>query len=184
LERVRHRPHVAVVEVRRLLERQVGLRRPHQRRLPPQVAWTKIVRHVVVTGRASPDDPALTQYRADRRRKQPAPQQAGSWHTALRAQQGNCHLCGNQLLDTTSRPDSATQAEAWYAALRATLTLQASPARNDDRTINRLVHTRCADVTQTTGQRIRPADTEPARPHAGCLSRVKRRVSSTVLRED
>jgi RNA-directed DNA polymerase len=107
-------------------------------------AWTKIVRHVVVTGRASPDDPALAQYWADRRRKQPAPQLAGSWHAALRAQQGNCHLCGNQLLDTISRPDSATQAEAWYAALRATLTFQASPARNDDRTINRLVHTRCA----------------------------------------
>ena len=36
-------------------------------------AWTKIVRHVVVTGRASPDDPALAQYWADRRRKQPPP---------------------------------------------------------------------------------------------------------------
>ncbi len=36
-------------------------------------AWTKIVRHVVVTGRASPDDPALAQYWADRRRKQPTP---------------------------------------------------------------------------------------------------------------
>lgn len=105
-------------------------------------AWTKIVRHVVVTGRASPDDPALARYWADRRRKQPAPQLADSWHKALRAQAGTCPLCGNQLLDA-GRPDSASQAEAWYAALRATLTFQASTARNGSRTTNRLVHTHC-----------------------------------------
>jgi hypothetical protein len=34
-----------------------------------QYAWTTIVRHVPVTGRNSPDDPALTQYWANRRRK-------------------------------------------------------------------------------------------------------------------
>jgi RNA-directed DNA polymerase len=106
-------------------------------------AWTKIVRHTVVTGRASPDDPALTQYWADRRRKQPVPQLAESWHKAFRAQAGTCHLCGSQLLDAP-HPDTATQAEAWYAALRATLTFQASPARNGSRTASRLVHTRCA----------------------------------------
>jgi RNA-directed DNA polymerase len=106
-------------------------------------SWTKIVRHVVVTGRASPDDPALTQYWADRRRKQPAPQLAESWTIALRAQKGLCYLCGNQLLDA-SRPGSASQAEAWYAALRAGLTFQASPARNGNRTTNRLVHIHCA----------------------------------------
>ena len=60
-------------------------------------AWTKIVRHVVVTGRASPDDPALAQYWADRRRRQPTPQLADSWHTALRAQHGACPLRGQQL---------------------------------------------------------------------------------------
>jgi RNA-directed DNA polymerase len=107
-------------------------------------AWTKIVRHVVVTGRSSPDDPALTQYWADRRRKQPAPQLAESWTIAIRAQKGLCHLCGSQLLDTTSRPDSALQAETWYASLRATLTFQASSVCTGGRSINRLVHTRCA----------------------------------------
>lgn len=34
-----------------------------------QYAWTKIVRHAPVPGRHSPDDPALAQYWADRRRK-------------------------------------------------------------------------------------------------------------------
>ena len=106
-------------------------------------AWTKIVRHTVVTGRASPDDPALAQYWADRRRKQPTPQLAASWHKALRAQAGTCPLCGNQLLDATSPPDSASQAEAWYAAVRTTLTFQASTVRTGSRTTYRLVHTRC-----------------------------------------
>ncbi len=78
-----------------------------------------------------------------RRRKQPAPQLAASWHKALLAQAGTCPLCGNQLLDAARYPDSASQAETWYAALRAALTFQASTARNDNRTINRLVHTRC-----------------------------------------
>jgi hypothetical protein len=32
-------------------------------------AWTNIVRHQIVTGRSSPDDPALTEYWAARRRK-------------------------------------------------------------------------------------------------------------------
>ena len=35
----------------------------------PKLAWTDIVRHTLVTGRASPDDPALTDYWAARRRK-------------------------------------------------------------------------------------------------------------------
>ncbi|HTE67802.1 MAG TPA: reverse transcriptase domain-containing protein [Actinomycetes bacterium] len=106
-------------------------------------AWTKIVRHVVVTGRASPDDPALAQYWADRRRRQPTPQLADSWHKALRAQHGACPLCGQQLLDTTNPPDSPSHGEAWYATLRATLAFQTSTAGNGGRTVNRLVHTRC-----------------------------------------
>ena len=118
--------------------------------------WTKIVRHVVVTGRASPDDPALAQYWAGRRRKQSAPQLAGSWHTVLRAQKGTCHLCGKQLLNTTSLPDSAIQAELWHAALRKTLTLQASPSRAGGRTTTRLIHTRCDHRHPDGG----PADTD------------------------
>jgi len=35
----------------------------------PKFAWTKIVRHCMVPGTASPDDPGLAQYWADRRRR-------------------------------------------------------------------------------------------------------------------
>ncbi len=38
-----------------------------------QYAWTKIVRHVPVAGRNSPDDPDLARYWADRRRKRDPP---------------------------------------------------------------------------------------------------------------
>src|SRR5207237_3302831 len=36
-------------------------------------AWTRIVRHQLVTGAASPDDPALTEYWAARRIRMPPP---------------------------------------------------------------------------------------------------------------
>jgi RNA-directed DNA polymerase len=39
----------------------------------PKFSWTKIVRHQLVPGTASPDDPALAQYWVDRRRKSPPP---------------------------------------------------------------------------------------------------------------
>jgi RNA-directed DNA polymerase len=51
-----------------------------------QRAWTKIVRHVPVIGRNSPDDPALAHYWANRRRKRKPPQRAPSWQHALREQ--------------------------------------------------------------------------------------------------
>jgi hypothetical protein len=54
-------------------------------------AWTKIVRHVPVRGGASPDDPALTEYWAKRRRKRHSPLDE---HTLrlLRTQGGRCPL--------------------------------------------------------------------------------------------
>ena len=38
-----------------------------------KLAWTRIIRHQMVKGAASPDDPALTEYWAKRRRKAPPP---------------------------------------------------------------------------------------------------------------
>lgn len=40
----------------------VGIRRPRQRRYLLEFAWTKIVRHQMVHGSASPDDLALATY--------------------------------------------------------------------------------------------------------------------------
>jgi RNA-directed DNA polymerase len=109
-----------------------------------QYAWTKIVRHVPVTGRNSPYDPALAQYWADRRRKQKPPQLAPSWHHALRDQAGQCPLCRELLLFTDHVPDSPSQWETWYAAIRKAMTRQAITEQDTGRTKHRLVHAHCA----------------------------------------
>jgi RNA-directed DNA polymerase len=98
----------------------------------------------MVAGRASPDDPALARYWADRRRRRPPPQTAESWQRALRARKGRCPHCGGRLLDPDRYPDSPGQGEAWYAHVRTALTLQASAAPGGGRTRHRLVHTPCA----------------------------------------
>ena len=45
----------------------------------PKFAWTNIVRHYMVSGTASPDDPALAQYWADRHRRSTPPLAGPSW---------------------------------------------------------------------------------------------------------
>jgi len=120
-------------------------------------AWTKIVRHVPVPGRYSPDDPALAQYWADRRRKRKPPQIAETWQRDLRIQQGLCPLCGQPLLYVDRPPDSLTQWETWYRGIRKALAHQAITERGSGRTTHRLVHTHCAqrhpdDQTQDPDQ--------------------------------
>jgi RNA-directed DNA polymerase len=112
-------------------------------------AWTKIVRHVPVKGRNSPDDPALAQYWADRRRKRKPPQLAESWQRALRAQHGLCPLCREPLLYTDHVPDSLSQWETWYAAVHKAMTYHAITERDSGRTRHRLVHAHCARRHQT-----------------------------------
>jgi len=107
-------------------------------------AWTKIVRHVPVPGRYSPDDPALAQYWADRRRKRKPPQVAPTWERILRAQHGLCPLCSESLLFSNSPQDSLTQWETWYKGIRKALAHQAITERGSGPTTSRLVHAHCA----------------------------------------
>jgi RNA-directed DNA polymerase len=107
-------------------------------------AWTKIVRHVPVPGRYSPDDPALARYWADRRRKRRPPQLAPAWERALRTQHGHCPLCRQPLLHVDDPPDSSTQWESWYRGIHTALAHRAITDASNGRTIHRLVHTDCA----------------------------------------
>jgi RNA-directed DNA polymerase len=107
-------------------------------------AWTKIVRHAPVPGRHSPDDSALAQYWADRRRKRKPPQLAPTWERALLAQRGLCHLCRQPLLHADDPPDSTTQWETWYRGIRKAITHRAIVETSSGRTIHRLIHTDCA----------------------------------------
>jgi hypothetical protein len=60
-------------------------------------AWTKIVRHTMVKGWASPDDPTLAEYWTWRRRRKEPPLDRSRLR-ALTAQHGRCPLCGGLLL--------------------------------------------------------------------------------------
>jgi hypothetical protein len=60
----------------------------------PKFAWTKIVRHAMVAGAASPDDPTLNDYWTERRRKQAPPPLSAPVRHLLGVQQGRCARCG------------------------------------------------------------------------------------------
>ena len=59
--------------------------------------------HRMVAGRASPDDPALTRYWDQRRRRTRLPVDAATWHLLCR-QRGRCPLCRGLLLHADHQP--------------------------------------------------------------------------------
>ena len=119
-------------------------------------AWTKIVRHVLVKGEASPDDPAQARYWADRRGKNRPPLDPGTL-TLLRKQQGRCPLCGDLLLHADREPHSPQEWEQWHRTTRKAITKQAIVIRGQDDTpgSTRLVHADC-------GRRANGARNDPA----------------------
>jgi len=83
-------------------------------------SWTTIVRHQIVMGAASPDDPTLTEYWAKRRRKTPLPiDRTSRW--LLNAQEGRCPICGDALLPDDHRPQNPREWETWLASTRKTI---------------------------------------------------------------
>jgi len=141
-----------------------GWSSPSTRRQRVRVSWLRSWAFPVI-GRNSPDDPALAQYWANRRRKQKPPQLAPSWQHALRDQHGQCPLCREPLLYTDRLPDSLNQCETWHAAIRKAMIHQAITEHHSGRTKHRLVHAHCArrhpdDRPHGTG----PVTQMPARP--------------------
>jgi len=108
-------------------------------------SWTKIVRHVPVQGGASPDDPALDRYWADRRRRRKGP--PVDEHTArlLRTQGGRCPACGEFLLHADHEPRSPLEWEQWFITVRRILRKQhiVEQADGQARTFYRLLHATC-----------------------------------------
>jgi RNA-directed DNA polymerase len=112
-------------------------------------SWTPIVRHIMVKGTASPDDPALHDYwRARRRRRKPP---VGPFlRRLLSAQDGRCPGCGDMLLPADSPPQSPEQWEQWHKAIRAALHRKAVDIDNvedgnadNDVGARHLVHSHC-----------------------------------------
>ena len=80
-------------------------------------SWTNIVRHQLVAGRASPDDPDLIDYWAARRRKVKPP--LDSYNLRLLAKQdGRCPLCGDHLLVAGPAPAVPTRVGTMVAERR------------------------------------------------------------------
>jgi RNA-directed DNA polymerase len=114
----------------------------------PKPSWTGIVRHTLVKGGASPDDPALAAYWADRRLKVKPPLDA---HTAslLSKQDGRCSLCGENLLTPDQPPQSPEGWERWFLqvtkkAIKADyLLVRSQPGATARHNRTHLVHATC-----------------------------------------
>jgi RNA-directed DNA polymerase len=106
-------------------------------------AWTNIVRHQIVDGAASPDDPALAEYWAKRRRKTPLPiDKTSRW--LLKAQDGQCPICREALLPDHDRPQTPREWERWLATTRKTITkVVTREAGTPDGHEPRLMHADC-----------------------------------------
>jgi len=128
-------------------------------------SWTAIERHVPVKGAASPDDPALASYWAERRKKVKPPLDRYSLRLLSR-QDGLCPLCGDHLLSADQPPQSPEQWERWWLhvtrkAIAASYLTHGRPGPADgDQT--RLVHASCQRALQAR-QRRKPA-LQPATP--------------------
>ena len=117
-------------------------------------AWTKIVRHQMVRGTSSPDDPALAEYWADRRRKGiPPPIDAGQPAASISPKHGRCPLCGDWLLRRRTPATNPTRVGA-----------MAGDHPQDD---HQERHRHCADGT--------PDETKPRLIHTHCTPALRRK---------
>lgn len=110
-------------------------------------SWTGIVRHQLVAGGASPDDPDLIDYWAARRRKVLPP--LDSYNLRLLAEQdGRCPLCGDGILTPDQPPQCPHDWERWWLgivkrAIAADFLTHHGRGGAPDGNRTRLVHTSC-----------------------------------------
>lgn len=121
-------------------------------------AWTPIVRHRMVPGTASVDDPALADFWAKRRRRGKPPLSTANLRL-LQAQDGRCPLCRELLLHTDHQPQSPHDWEQWLKVTRTAIRRHAIIADADNGTPDkpaapRLIHAYCQRrLTAGTGPR-------------------------------
>jgi RNA-directed DNA polymerase len=129
-------------------------------------SWTGIERHVPVRGGASPDDPALASYWAERRKKVNPPLDRYTLRLLAR-QAGLCPLCGDHLLSAEQPPQSPGQWERWWlhvtrraiAASYLTHHGRTGPPHGDQ---TRLVHASCQRRLQARLRRKPALQLQPA----------------------
>jgi RNA-directed DNA polymerase len=118
-------------------------------------AWTQIVRHQVVKAGASPDDPALAEYWAQRRRRRKPPIDRSRLRL-LQAQHGRCPLCRGLLLHADHEPQTPQEWETWVKVTRKAIRKQAIIAdaghgTSDEHAAIRLIHAHCARRLKASG---------------------------------
>jgi RNA-directed DNA polymerase len=118
-----------------------------------KLSWAKIVRHQLVPGRASPDDPSLADYWSRRRRRQHLPLGFVDLRL-LQAQQGRCPRCRGLLLHAEHQPQSPHDWQQWLTATRKAIQRHAMIAEtgtgtSDDTVALQLLHTHCAHRQRT-----------------------------------
>ena len=132
-------------------------------------AWTGIRRHVMVKGRASPDDPDLARYWEHRRRRHGPPLDAGTL-SLLSRQQDRCPHCGNLLINASHLPASPEEWEhRWLSVTRQHIPRAASTARTipppeTSRTIPALMHASCHHAATAARRRNPAPQPQPATP--------------------
>jgi RNA-directed DNA polymerase len=127
-------------------------------------SWTRIVRHELVPGTASPDDPDLAEYWARRRRRSTPPLDNISLGL-LKTQHGRCPLCGEFLLYADYEPQSPEEWEQWLRVTRKAVRKNAiaaeqEPGTPDEPVVFQLVHAQCQ------GRRNTGINIEPSMPSA------------------
>ncbi len=130
-------------------------------------AWTKIVRHQLVQGTASPDDPDLAEYWSKRRRRSTPPLD-GVTLRQLKAQHGRCSICDGFLLDADHEPQSPDEWAQWLTVTRKAVRREAIAAEqvlgtSDDPAAFQLVHVYC-QRRRRYGSDARPSNGSPTSP--------------------
>jgi RNA-directed DNA polymerase len=116
-------------------------------------SWTKIVRHQLVRGSASPDDPDLAEYWARRKQRSTPPLDRTSL-SLIKTQHGCCPLCGELLLLADDEPQSPEEWEQWLKVIRKAVRKQAltaaqRPGIPDEPVAFQLVHAHCQRRSDT-----------------------------------
>jgi RNA-directed DNA polymerase len=128
-------------------------------------AWTPIVRHQMVTGTASPDDPDLADYWATRRQRAKPPLDSYNLRLLTR-QDGRCPICRDHLLSPDQPPQSPRERERWWLsvarkAIAADYLVHQDGHGTPDGNRTRLIHASCGRELQAHRRRM-PA--QPATP--------------------
>ncbi|WP_324606262.1 group II intron reverse transcriptase/maturase [Streptomyces globisporus] len=125
-------------------------------------SWTKIVRHKLVKGRASKDDPGLAAYWASRSRSRKHPDADGKRNIGLAVRQkGLCPKCGLDLIEGAEfEPQDVREWVQWFSASAKRLHVHHIVYRRDGGSDNRsnleLIHADCHRELHTRGDRRTP----------------------------